>query len=180
MSPQRYDKLTLTLHWVIAVLVVAVYAVGLVREGLPKGDVRAFLLTAHMSVGLAIVALMAVRAFWRPMAPKLEPVPMPAMMELAAKAGHLALYGLLFALPLIGLAAAWIKGRNVGFFGLPLPSPFAVDKNLAHTLEEVHEVVAHGLMALVGVHAAAAIYHHHVLKDGVLARMLPRLARQNA
>lgn len=170
----RYDALTQFLHWFIAALVIGTYAIGLGREAIPKGDFRTFLLGLHMSLGLALIALMVVRIAWRISAPAVPPVAMPARMQLAAKLGHIGLYALLLAVPLVGLAAAWIKGRNVGFFGLPLPSPFAVNVPTGKMLEGAHEVVANGLMALAGLHAAAAILHHHLLKDDTLRRMLPQ------
>jgi cytochrome b561 len=157
----------------IALLVVATYGAGLFREMLPKGNFRTAVLALHMSVGLALLVLMVPRLFWRAVSKPLPPVPMTPMMALSAKLAHLALYGLLIALPVVGLLAAWIKGRTVGFFGVPLPSPIAVDRNLAHTLEGAHELLGHGIMALAGLHAAAAIYHQKVLKDGLLSRMLP-------
>lgn len=179
MTEPRYDTLTRSLHWLIALLVVATYGLGLFRETLPKGDFRTALLALHMSVGLALLALMVPRLLWRAVATPLPSVPMSEPMALAAKMTHLVLYGLLVALPVVGLLAAWIKGRTVGIFGLPLPSPFAVNRDLAHTLEEAHEVLGHVIMALAGLHAAAAIYHQTVLKDGLLSRMLPMIRRNS-
>ncbi len=70
-------------------------------------------------------------------------------------------------------AGRLMKGRVVGIFGLPLPSPFLVDTVAAKWLEGAHELTANGLVALAGLHAAAAVIHHLVLKDGTLRRMLP-------
>ncbi|MCA0406852.1 MAG: cytochrome b/b6 domain-containing protein [Proteobacteria bacterium] len=173
MTDTRYDTLTRSLHWLIALLVVASYGIGLFREVMPKGDARTAMLALHMSLGLSLLLLMVPRLLNRMVATPLPPVPMAPPMALAAKLTHIGLYLLLLLLPVVGLLAAWIKGRTVGLFGLPLPSPFAVNRDLAHTLEEAHEVLGHAMMALAGLHAAAAIYHHKVLKDGVLARMLP-------
>lgn len=175
MPPLRYDPLTQALHWIIAAAVVAAYAIGLIREDLPKGDFRTWLLTLHMSIGLLVAALSVVRIGWR--ATRMAPTPIAAtpMLRLAVRAGHLALYVSLFAVPLVGLLAAWIKGRTVGLFGLPLPSPFAVDKPMAEQLEHLHEFVAHAMLLLAGGHAVIAIVHQFFLKDGTLARMLPFL-----
>jgi cytochrome b561 len=172
----RHDTLTMSLHWLIALLVVGSYAVGIIREELPKGDFRTFLLSLHMSVGMLVMGLTVARIGWRFAAPRVEPVPMPPAMALGARLAHLALYALLLAIPLVGLFAAWIKGRTVGFFGLPLPSPLALDRDLGKRLEGLHEILAHGMMLMAGAHAAAAIYHQAILKDGLLARMMPRRA----
>lgn len=177
MNENRYDSTTRALHWLIAVLVVATYAVGIVREELPKGDFRTLLLTLHMSVGISIVALTIVRIFNRLTHAALAPVLMPPMMQLASKAGHGVLYLALFAIPLIGLFAAWAKGRPLTFFGLfPVPSPIAVNRDFAKTLEGAHEVAAHIMMLLAFGHAVVAIYHQKVLKDGTLGRMMTRFS----
>lgn len=174
VSRQRYDALTQSLHWLIAVAVAAAYAIALVRDELPKGDLRTALLSLHMSVGLLVMALSVARIGWRLSSRAPDPLPMPAPMAIAAKGAHLLLYLAMFAIPLIGLFAAWYKGRTVGFFAvLPLPSPVGIDKGIAELLEEAHEVAAHLMMLTAGLHAAAAIVHQYVMKDGTLGRMLP-------
>lgn len=175
MTPLRYDPLTQALHWVIAVAVVTAYAIGLVREDLPKGDFRNWLLTLHMSIGLLVAGLSVVRIGWRVGRASPAPIAGAPVLQLAARAGHLALYVALIAVPAVGLLAAWLKGRTVGFFGLPLASPFAVDKPVAEQLEHLHGFVAHAMLLLAGGHAMVAIVHQFLLKDGTLARMLPFL-----
>lgn len=170
----RYDAVTQGLHWLIAALVLAAYGLGLGREAVPKGEMRALVLSLHMTLGLAIVALMTVRIAWRLAAPDVAPVPMSPGMQRISRLAHAALYGLLLAVPLVGLAAAWLKGRSVGFAGWPVPNPLGVDVATAKMLEEAHEVLANGMMLLAGLHAGAAIVHHRLIKDDTLRRMLPR------
>ena len=172
----RYDPVTQSLHWVIAIAVVAAYVIGIVREDLPKNDFRAWLLTLHMSLGMVVMALSVLRIGWRQISPGPAPLPAKPVATLAAKAVHLALYVAMLSIPVIGLFAAWAKGRTVGFFDLAiLPSPIAVDKPLAKSLEGLHEVAAHAMLLLAGLHAVAAIGHQWLLKDGTLGRMLPFL-----
>lgn len=174
MPTRRYDPVTMSLHWMIALAVVAAYAIGLVREELPKGDFRVWLLTLHISIGVLVLALTVVRVGWRMMTPAPTALASTPMAALAARMAHLALYAAMIAVPLIGLLAAWTKGRVVGLFSaFVIPSPVALDTALAKTLEDAHGVAAHGFMILAGVHALAAIVHHLVLKDATLARMLP-------
>lgn len=175
MTRLRYDPITQSLHWIIAVAVIATYAIGLIREDLPKGDFRNWLLSFHMSLGLLIAGLTVVRLGWRGFNPAPPALTGPAA-TLAARLGHLVLYLALFAIPLIGLAAAWSKGRTVGVFGLVvLPSPLPLDKPFAEQLEEFHGLAAHVLVILAGAHALVAIVHQFVFKDGTLGRMLPFL-----
>jgi len=174
MSPRRYDPVTQSLHWLVAIAVIATYVLALGREALPKGDFRTAILNLHMSLGLAVMALTVVRIGWRGVMPAPTPVPSSPVAMLAARGAHLALYAAMLAIPLIGLAMMWAKGRTVGFFGLfSLSSPITPDKALGKLLGEAHEVAAHLMMILAGVHAAAAIGHQLVLKDGTLSRMLP-------
>lgn len=176
MTRLRHDPLTQALHWLIALAVITTYAIGLIREDLPKGDFRTWLLSLHMSLGLLVAGASVIRIAWRSVAPTPAPVEMAPALALAAKAGHLMLYVALLAVPVLGLLAAWIAGRNIVVFDLvALPSPFAVDKAMGHDLQELHGVAAHAMLLLAGAHAAIAIVHQFVLKDGTLGRMLPFL-----
>lgn len=176
MPTRRYDRFTISLHWIIALAVVAAYGIGLVRDEFPKGD-RAWLLTLHLSIGLLVIALTVVRIGWRSLTPAPKALPAAPMVELAKKIAHLGLYAAMLAIPLIGLIAAWMRGRPVDFFWLAtIPSPVALDTALAKTLQNAHVVTAHLFMVLAGVHALAAIAHHLVLKDATLSRMLPLVA----
>jgi len=102
---------------------------------------------------------------------------MTRLQQLAAHAGHLGIYVLMLAIPLSGWIMSSAKGVQTVWFGvLPLPDLVARDKALGHQLEELHSALAVGLMVLVGVHVAAALYHYRVLKDDILQRMMPAKA----
>jgi len=180
MTRTRFDALTRSLHWLIALLVLAAYAIALGREALPKGDFRTALLGLHMSLGLSILLLMAVRLAWRIAAPQVEPIPMTPAMRLASRLAHVGLYVLLVAVPLVGMAATWMKGRTVGFFGYPLGSPFTANPTTGKLFAEAHELVGNGLMALAGLHAVAGLAHHYILKDDTLRRMMPQFGNGRA
>jgi len=174
MTTNRYDSASQAFHWVTALTVLAAYAVGLLREELPRGDLRSELLNLHMSMGLLVFALTFLRLAWRAGHPAPPLLPGTPLIRLGARAAHLLLYAAMIAIPLVGLVSAWVKGRTVGFFWiLPVPSPFAIDKLFAERLEDLHGLAAHVLMALAGLHALAAIGHHIILKDATLMRMLP-------
>lgn len=174
MTRTQHDPITRSIHWIIALAVAVAYTVAIVREDLPKGDFRTFLLGLHMWIGMTVLALSVVRLAWRTAAPAVEPVPGTPAIRLLAKAAHVALYLVLLLLPVVGLLAAWGKGRSVTLFGLmPLLPPFPIGKELGERLEDLHGVVGHAVMILAGLHAAAAIAHQWVLKDGTLGRMLP-------
>ena len=167
------------LHWGTALLVAALFAIGWSIDSFEAAATRKALMTAHQSVGLAIVVLTLARiALWRGAGRETEREG-PAWMRLSAMAAHAALYLVLIALPVSGWLYTSAKGGSVNFFwAVRLPHLLAADDTLADTLIEVHETIAFGLLALVALHLAAALYHHLALRDGVLARMLPLAARR--
>lgn len=174
MTEQRYDPVAQMLHWLTLIAVIAAYAIGLYREGLPKTDFRAALMSLHMSVGLLVMALTIARLTWKVYSPNPASAVPSKGARVMAKLGHFALYATLLLIPMIGVAAAWAKGRDLSFFGLfPVPALFPPQKAWVSPLEKSHEVTAHAMMALAGLHALAALAHHYILKDGTLMRMLP-------
>lgn len=165
------------LHWLTVIAILVAYGVtyleGLFERGTPA---RAFIWWTHISVGLTILGLVALRFACRAVGP--VPPPSAALsrpVHLAATAAHLLLYLLLVVTPLVGIYLAFLRGNEVTFFGLfTIPSPMAVDREAARPVQEVHEWLANALVLLALVHALAALAHHVVLRDDVLRRMLPR------
>lgn len=167
------------LHWATALLIALVIGIAFVRDGVEEKALRATLMNIHRSIGLTIALLamarIVVRLAHRPLPPTAD---MSPLARLAAELAHLALYALLMALPLIGWALSCAHGKPVSLFGLvTLPVIVEEDEDLADDLAEYHENAAWLLIGLVGVHAAAALYHHFVRRDNVLRAMLP--ARQS-
>ncbi len=166
------------LHWLTLLLLIALYAIGWVLEDVESAVTRKFLMTLHQSLGLVvvIVALLRLAAAWR--TPFRPSQPIAPWMEHVSRANHVALYVLMIALPVSGWAYTTVKGGSVNFFWLgKLPHLFAENDTLADSFFEAHELIGISLLALAGLHAAAALIHHVVLRDAVLARMLPGLRR---
>lgn len=176
MEKQRYNPTMQVLHWVVALAVVAAYGIGLYREEVPKGDYRVMITNLHMSLGVLVFGLSIVRIGIRPFAASLPATSGPRWMHLAAKAGHLTLYALLIAVPLLGMLMVWAKGRPVMFFGTSLMPPVDLSRSLSKPMEAIHEVTAHLMIVIAGLHAVAAIIHHYVMRDDTLTRMLPKLS----
>lgn len=175
MTDERYDAMTIALHWLMALLVVATYASGLLREAMPRGEPRALVLMLHTSIGLTVIAGTVLRMAWRFTRRPLVVDQGPAFSALAARLIHVALYVAVIAVPLLGAASMWAKGRGIPVFGLTeLVSPWPGDRALGKSLDKLHEAGAHLLVALAGAHAAAALAHHFLLRDSVLLRMMPR------
>ncbi len=176
-TDQRYTSLQIALHWFTLLLFIAIYAAVLAHEAFPKEDpMRANLMRLHMSLGILSGMVLLVRLAAKLWSPRLPVEPGPVWAQRAAQLGHLGLYVLMIGLPITGVVFTTLGGRPPMFFGLQLPALFAEDKAMAGSVKEVHELLANLGYALVALHAAAALWHHHLLKDGVMARMLPRRA----
>ena len=162
-------------HWTMAALIFGLLCVGTVMVFLPKGGLRGDMIDLHKQVGVAVLALAALRLGWRLTrgAPAL-PATMAARERLIAHAGHLGLYVLMFAMPLTGIVMSQAGGHPVTLLGLTLPPLVGNDHGLHELAEGGHEVLAWAIGLLAVAHAAAALRHHYVLKDDILRRMLPK------
>ena len=175
----RYDTITQAIHWLTLIAVAGVFVSGQVMGDMPRGPAKSQLIGTHISVGLLVMLLTTLRLARRVAMPQPSPIPGSPVVQMAARAMHLTLYLLLALVPIVGMAMVWAKGRDVGFFGLfTLPPLIGADRDLAHRLGEMHEIGANLIVILAGVHALAAIWHHMLLNDGALARMLPFGARR--
>lgn len=172
-DPVRHAAALIALHWLTAALLVAAVAVVLLREVVDFDGAETLLLGLHRSFGTVLLAIVAVRAAVRFTS---RPVVhhLTKFEEWAAAAVHTVLYGLMFAVPLLGWAMTNAKGKAVVVFGLfPLPTLLGVNRDLGEVLEDVHGALAWSMLAVVALHAAAAIGHRVFKKDRVLFSMLP-------
>jgi cytochrome b561 len=174
MTVIRYHPFLVALHWLIALAILGMFAVGFIGFDLFKDDdpAKVRLVAMHMVAGISILALMAVRLVAR----SVTDLPPPAgtgrpKPDRLAAAVHVALYVLVAVIVASGLTAALQADvvRSVfGAAGGRLPEMADLDKNPAFN---IHGLAAIALAALVVLHAAAAFYHQHVLKDGLISRM---------
>ena len=175
-NSQRYGAVSQLIHWASVLLVGLAWVLGLIGDDLPKGDIREFGETTHVATGEVIGLLLIIRLIWliisRP--PKDIPLPIGPLGAYAGKFAHIALYGLLFCVIATGITLQFAWEEPLSVLGLhELSSPWVIDKTLAHTIEEIHELFAHSLIILATIHAAAALIHHFIFKDDTMKRMLP-------
>ena len=162
------------LHWASALAVVSAFALGQLGEEFGKTN-EAALVFAHIQAGFAVLAMLAIRLIWRHLDPPPAAIPAPLgrWSARAATLGHWALYALLLAVPLAGLATLFARGQPLNVAGLiEFASPWLRDRAFARTTKEIHEILSNALMALAALHALAALAHHYVWKDATLRRML--------
>lgn len=165
----RYSTLSIGLHWLMFLLIVAAYVAMELRESYPRGsDTRELFKSIHYMVGLSVLGLVIVRLAARLLTPGPVPLEEPVWRSLMSKAVHAALYGFMIAMPVLGWLILSGEGDSIPF-GLPALS--GTNEGLAHQMEELHEAGGNLGYLLVGVHAAAALFHHYVLRDGLMNRM---------
>ncbi len=173
-NPERYNPLSIGLHWLMLLMLVAVYACIELRVFFPKGsDPREMLKAWHFMLGLSIMLLVFIRIAVRFIYPAPPAAATQGWQKWFAKFMHLALYGLMVGLPLLGWLYLSAKGKVIPFFGLELPALVSANPELVETFEELHETGGTLGYFLIGLHAAAALFHHYVVKDKTLQRMTP-------
>jgi cytochrome b561 len=175
-SKAQYGAVPQILHWLTALFVICGWLLGTFHDDLPKGAVRTAAFTAHMTLGQCVIVLLIARLAWR-MAnppPPPEPTRFGWLQQAVAALTHYVLYGLLVAVPFMGILVQLKRGHALPLFGIwDLNSPWPVDRAMAKGLLKVHEYLADALLLLAGVHAAAALVHHYLFEDRTLLRMLP-------
>jgi cytochrome b561 len=173
-SNGRYSGVAIALHWLMALLILSNFCLGLYMADLPLSIQRLKLFNYHKWTGATILAIAAIRLLWRLTHRPPSDLPAPRWQLQAAHVTHWALYALFFAVPLAGWAYSSAAGFPVVVFGvIPLPDFVPKDKALAESLKELHESLAWVLFALVALHVAAAMKHAFIDRDGLLRRMVP-------
>ena len=169
---QSYSSIAKTFHWTIMVLVLLMLYGGFTSEDLPKEDRLGFFQT-HAGLGIVILILMLGRILWR----RTHPVPdlpdnMPRWQQIASKATHHGLYLLVLLQPIFGLLTVSASKFNLKAFGV-VGLQVAPNETIHEIGETLHGINAWIITALIALHFAAALYHHFILRDNVLKRMLP-------
>lgn len=180
-STSHYDSLSLAFHWVTAVVVTIAFILGpggfgrLMRQGIDpatRSDI-----VWHESLGILVLVLTVLRLIWVALRPATPQILMAGWMHVTSKLVHLLLWSLLLALPITAFLALGSEAHPLTLLGGVRidKMPMIADSAIAKLADwgDVHAFLGDAIMWLAGLHAAAAIYHHVVLKDGVLSAMLP-------
>jgi len=170
----RYGALAQTFHWGTALLVLVAFIYG------PGGSeqrvysaARDFDRQLHETLGLCVLALVAMRLLWRMVGARPHPHT-SGWMRVAATVTHTALYLLLLAVPFTAIAGAWLEGHSVTLLaGMEFAPVLPISHDLGATIARIHTWLGDTILWLAGFHALAALYHHLVLKDNALVSMLP-------
>jgi cytochrome b561 len=182
ITPARYNTVSIALHWLIALGILALVAIGLSMTHLNPAPMLKFqLYQLHKSIGITVLLAVLLRVIWR-LTHKPPPLPeMPPIEKAAAKATHGLLYLLMLGIPLTGWALVSVSVLNLPtvLYGvmpwphLPILSEITNKAPVEAVMKFIHGKLAWVLIALIVLHAGAALRHHFILRDGILRRMLP-------
>ncbi|MBO1923694.1 cytochrome b [Thiomicrorhabdus sp. 6S3-12] len=171
---ERYGLLSIFLHWVMVVLIALAYLSIELEDIFDKGSAgREFMEYSHFVIGLSVLTLVLFRLLvkWLQQSPVLPGDP-NSMQTKAAGGVHIGLYLFMVLMPLFGWLIISAEGEQVMIFGSQLPNLIGESHNAAEFFEEVHELVGNLGYFIIGIHALAALWHHYILRDDVLRRML--------
>jgi len=188
-SRDRYGRVARTFHWTITGAIIALYTIANIMKAMEPGPDKWQLYDLHKSIGVIVLGLVLLRIMWRVANPQPElPAGTPRWQRRAAGLNHFLLYLAMLAMPLSAYAASKAGDFTVNVFGFyEMPDIIAWVRDTAPELAGrnktlhvwgnlIHEYTSYLLYGLAGLHLAAALWHHFVRKDGVLARMAPRSA----
>ncbi|HEY7886708.1 MAG TPA: cytochrome b/b6 domain-containing protein [Steroidobacteraceae bacterium] len=168
----RYDGVSIVLHWVTAALVVTLWTLGQTIDFFPKGAPKIDARSVHITLGAALGIVLLARLLWRASRGRRLPLAQSGWLGATAKVVHYGLYVLLGVTVVLGIFNAWQRG-DVLFNVYAIPQLVPGDRVLKRIIEELHGDFADIVLIIAGLHAAAALAHHYLLRDRVLRRMLP-------
>jgi cytochrome b561 len=176
----HYDSRSISLHWLTAALVVVQWLGAHIIDWFPRGPLRVDVRSVHLLIGVALLAILAIRLTWRLSgAQRPRPPPGPKIVSGLATSVHWTLYALVIAVLFAGVVNTVVRGDSVfGLFKIPAFHP--QDPLLRGQVESLHETLANLLLIVAGAHAVAALAHQWLWRDGVLGRMIPSLRRRPA
>jgi cytochrome b561 len=171
----RYPRMAVVLHWIVTLLIIALLATGWYVVGTQKNSPeRALFFNLHKSLGIITAFVILTLIVWRirHAAPAL-PITMPRWERTAAVLNHRLFYAFMVLVTLAGYLTSSFSKYGPKLFGIPFPQWGWEDAALRANFAAVHRVAALVFAVLIGIHAAAALKHLLLDKDGVFQRMLP-------
>ncbi len=175
-SRSRYGAVAQTFHWLTAILVLIAFIYG------PGGSeqriyspARDFDRQLHETLGFCVLIIVVLRLLWRAIDTHPDPEPVARWMHVTSRVVQWTLYGLLLALPATAISGAWLEGHPLTLLGgVQFAPPVARSHDVGAVIADIHGWLGDVILWLAGFHALAALYHHVILRDGVLVSMLPR------
>jgi cytochrome b561 len=168
----RHDSATIALHWTSAVLVVVLWTIGQTVDVFPNGPLRIDYHSVHIVLGVILGAVLLARLGWRLTRRETPPPIDHGVLLVIARVTHWLLYALLAIAVGLGIANVWVRGDVIlNLFQVPTYDPD--NRALRQLVGGWHALAANAVLIVAGLHAVAALFHHYILRDATLRRMLP-------
>ena len=172
-TENSYGSVSRLIHWLMAVIVIIMLAVGFTMVNLEPSDQKWQIYGIHKATGLIVLALAILRIIWILLNQAVQvPFDLPQWQRFAAKWNHNFLYILLLVMPASGALMSLVGGNDINFFGAFTIKAIAHNKEYSKLFWNTHVTSAFLLVAAITVHIFAALYHHFIRKDNVLMRMI--------
>ncbi|MFP1777696.1 cytochrome b561 [Lonsdalea quercina] len=171
----RFSNVQIALHWAVFLLLIVTYATVELRGLAPRGTLtRQLVMATHFSCGVTVLALMVARIYYRIKyaSPPIVP-PAPKWQHFLANLTHILIYALFVALPVLAVSSRYLRGQDWALFGIGMPVAATPNPDLAVSLIQLHETLAPLGYWLIGLHAAAALFHYYFMRDNTMLRMMP-------
>jgi cytochrome b561 len=174
-STNSYGSISRFNHWLGALLVLALLAIGLYFDGLPRGDARKFWRGLHIAIGTFASLFLLWRVVWRMRSTSPLALNQAPALKLFSKVVHVLLLAGIATLAITGPLSIWATGRAIPVMGwFAVASPFPAFRELHEPLEEIHGFVADAMLYLIGLHLLGVIKHQFINRDNILRRMTGR------
>lgn len=176
----HFGMISITLHWLMALLIIAAFASIEMRGLFEKGtDGRELIKTIHFLIGLSILALVMMRLAFRVLQQQPKALIDDPTQKKLVGIMHWVLYAFMVVMPVLGWLTISAEGKQLMIFGAQLPQLLAANHDLAEIFEESHEIIGQFGYMLIGLHALAGILHHYLFRDATLLRMLGKDSDDN-
>lgn len=176
-TSRRYGIISISLHWIFAIAVYAMFGLGLWMVTLSYYDGWYHQAPElHKSIGVLLMMGLVIRVIWRHISPPpAAPKTHSKFTRISAVAAHMTLYALLFALLISGYLISTAEGKPISVFGIfDVPATLADAGSQADIAGVIHLWLAWSVVTLSVLHGLAALKHHFIDKDDTLKRMLGR------
>jgi cytochrome b561 len=170
----QYGTTAKVFHWLIVALLLVQYLIGWLMPDIHRGMKPGAAMTFHVSFGLLVLILIVLRFAWRLIHPVAPESSLPPWQRLSSEAVHWLLYALVLAKTVTGWLFASFRGWSMSLFYLvPMPMLAADNAAAGRTINGVHQAMEWALLAMIGIHIAAALAHVFIYRNRVMQRMLP-------
>lgn len=176
LSPAKYDRVTIALHWIVAIVVLSQWLGGQTIDWFAKGDARVAARSFHILFGALLAITVLSRILWRMSYGTRLPPAAGGIAGAAATAMHYLLYLSLITVLTFGIYSTILRGDSIfGLFHIPSIGNYSVADRHSAANKSVswHGLLANFILILAGIHAGSALVHHYFFRGKILHRMRP-------